>query len=101
MREAPMPTCSFLALIALSAPLAYHVDVNGIPPGSGTQGDPWTSIQTALDESGFASGDTILGPSGESIVRLRITPDAERSVDAMVAEARGQQAPARSFLRFS
>lgn len=32
---------------------------------------------------------TILGPQGDSIVRLRITPDPERGIDVMLREANG------------
>jgi hypothetical protein len=38
----------------------WYVDAGATPPGSGTQGSPYTSIQYALSQSTTLSGDTVL-----------------------------------------
>jgi hypothetical protein len=50
--------------IVLSTPLAFaqttwYVDVNGTPPGTGTQLDPYTSIQYAISRPTTVNGDTV------------------------------------------
>lgn len=55
--------------VALLASLAgaqttWYVDVNGTPPGTGTQIDPYVSIQQALDEATTVDGDTVLVAPG-------------------------------------
>ena len=54
---------SVLVLVALapqlSAQTTWFVDVNGTPPGSGTQSDPYTSIQYALFQGTTLPGDTV------------------------------------------
>lgn len=58
--------CSLPALLLLfAAPLGFgqstwYVDAGGSAPGSGTAGDPFTSIQYAISESSTASGDTLV-----------------------------------------
>lgn len=58
-----------LALLALSPALAaqttWYVDVNGTPPGSGTQNDPYTSIQFAIFAPSTVSGDRLLVAPGD------------------------------------
>jgi hypothetical protein len=59
---------SFIA-IALSASLAsaqttWYVDVNGTPPGTGTQLDPYTSIQYAISRPTTVNGDSVLVAPG-------------------------------------
>ena len=65
---------SLLALTALCAPLAaqttYYVDASAIPPGSGTQADPYALIQSALDEPILGPGDTILVAPGTYVQPL-------------------------------
>ena len=50
-----------LALIAGSggAQTTWWVDVTGAPPGTGTPGDPYTSIQYALSRPSTLNGDTL------------------------------------------
>ena len=67
-----LATCIPAALLALAppAPLAaatapapsstWYVDVNAVGPGTGTSGNPYTSIQYAIDQAGTLSGDTLL-----------------------------------------
>ena len=56
---------SLIALV-LAAPLAsagsttWFVDVNGTPPGTGTPGDPYTSLQHALDQATTTDLDTLV-----------------------------------------
>ena len=47
-----------LVLLApqLSAQTTWYVDINGTPPGSGTQGDPYTSIQYAIRAADDGTG---------------------------------------------
>lgn len=54
-------TCSLLVLASGSgaAQTTHYVDVNNTPPGTGTQADPFTEIQAALDAPGTLPGDTI------------------------------------------
>ena len=53
-----------VASIALAAPAlsqtTWYVDDDGIPPGSGTVGDPYTSIQYAIDQATTMAGDTLV-----------------------------------------
>ena len=58
-----------VALFFLAASFAlpqstWHVDVNGTPPGDGSAGNPYTSIQYAIDQAGTVDGDTILVAPG-------------------------------------
>ncbi|MCP3916724.1 MAG: hypothetical protein GY711_14305 [bacterium] len=65
--------CSWSRLSAvlpclLAAPLAaqttWCVDVTGTPPGSGTQNDPYTSIDFAIAQPATQGGDTVLVAPG-------------------------------------
>ena len=57
-----------LALAALStlasAQSTWFVDTAGVPPGTGSQADPFTSIQFAIDSSLVVDGDTVLVAAG-------------------------------------
>ena len=57
-----------LALALLGRPAAaqttWYVDAAGVPPGSGTPGDPYTRIQYAIDQPSTVAGDTILVTPG-------------------------------------
>lgn len=54
---------SLAVLVLTSVPAAaqttWYVDVSGTPPGSGTQMDPYTSIQFAIERPGTVDGDTL------------------------------------------
>jgi hypothetical protein len=68
---------SFLfALAAVAAPAAaqttWYVDVNGTPPGNGSQSSPYTSIQYALDRATTVHGDTLLVAPGSYVDNLSI-----------------------------
>ena len=47
-----------------SAQSTWYVDLTGTPPGSGTVGDPYTSIDFALNQPSTLSGDTVLVAPG-------------------------------------
>ncbi len=55
-----------LALIGLpaSAQTTWHVDDDGLSPGTGTLADPFTDIQYALDQASTVSGDTVSVAAG-------------------------------------
>lgn len=56
-----------LALSLLSTARAqstWYVDVAGTAPGTGSPGDPYTSLQYALDRPGTVSGDVLLVATG-------------------------------------
>ena len=53
-------TCCLLFASAAGAQQTWYVDVGGIPPGSGTALDPYTSVQYALDQATTVDGDTLL-----------------------------------------
>jgi hypothetical protein len=44
---------------SIPASNTWYVDVNGVPPGTGTLQDPYTSIQYAVDQPGTQSGDSL------------------------------------------
>ncbi len=46
--------------LAAQAQTTWYVDVNGTPPGTGTQADPYTSIQYAISQGSTLPGDTVL-----------------------------------------
>jgi hypothetical protein len=46
------------------AQTTWHVDVNGAPPGDGSTGNPYTSIQFAIDQPSTDHGDTLLVAPG-------------------------------------
>jgi len=45
---------------AVSAQTTWYVDDDATPPGSGTPGDPYASIQYAVDQPTTLDGDTVL-----------------------------------------
>jgi hypothetical protein len=63
-----------LAASAASAQTTWYVDGNGIPPGSGTPADPYTSIQYAIDQPTTVSFDTILVAPGTYDETLNLMP---------------------------
>src|SRR5688572_19502777 len=62
-------TGSLLLVLAASAgaQTTWHVDVHGIPPGTGTTTDPYTSIQYAISRPSTVNGDTLLVAPGEYV----------------------------------
>jgi hypothetical protein len=57
---------STLALLAFMTPqTTWHVDVNGIAPGTGTIAAPYTRVDYAVAQAGTQSGDTILVHPGD------------------------------------
>lgn len=54
----------FLSASPVAAQSTWYVDVNGTPPGSGTQADPYTSLQDAIAQGTTLAGDTILVEPG-------------------------------------
>lgn len=63
-----------LALVALSLPgmaqATWYVDANGTPPGTGTVGNPFTSVQAAIQQPATVGGDTILVLPGTYVENL-------------------------------
>lgn len=51
----------------VGAQSTWHVDVQGVPPGQGTQGDPYTSIQYAISQPSTVHGDTLVVAPGEYV----------------------------------
>jgi len=49
---------------AVRSQTTWYVDVNGAPPGSGTQADPYTSIGYAVSRPTTLTGDTVLVAPG-------------------------------------
>lgn len=70
--KTPLRTLLCLALLCLAsrAQTTWHVDVAGVPPGSGTPADPYTSIQYAIDQPSTVAGDTILVAPGTYVENL-------------------------------
>jgi hypothetical protein len=52
-----------LCLAAIASPsfaqTVWYVDANGTPPGTGSAGNPYTSIQYAISRPATLSGDTL------------------------------------------
>lgn len=57
-------TASLLLCLPAAAQTTWHVDAAGVAPGSGTPGDPYTSIKHALEQPSTVDGDTILVAPG-------------------------------------
>lgn len=63
-----------LALVTSAlASNTWYVDVNGTAPGTGTQADPYTSIQYAVTRPTTGLGDTILVAPGTYVENVRVT----------------------------
>ncbi len=69
----------FPRLVLLLAPVfaqsadaqsTWYVDVSGTPPGNGTQSNPYTSIQFAIDQATTQDGDTVLVAAGTYVERV-------------------------------
>src|SRR5687768_7757479 len=50
--------------IPVAAQSTWYVDVAGVPPGTGTSGDPYTSIQYAISQPTTLAGDLLLVAPG-------------------------------------
>ena len=59
-----------LLATAAQAQTTWYVDLNGTPPGSGSQADPYTSIQFAIGQAGTLSGDTVWVAPGTYVENL-------------------------------
>jgi hypothetical protein len=70
------PIRTLFATLSLWLPAAaqttWHVDASGAPPGSGTPGEPYTSIQYALGQPATVAGDTILVAPGIYVEALLV-----------------------------
>lgn len=70
------PIRTLLASLLLCLPTAaqstWYVDASGTAPGSGTQGDPYTSIQYALNQPSTKGGHTIIVAPGVYVEALGI-----------------------------
>lgn len=87
-----------LATLLLTVPAAaqstWYVDDDGIPPGTGTLGDPYTLIQYAIEQPGTLPGDTILVQPGLYLEQLDLKSKALRiegvdGPDATVVDSQG------------
>jgi hypothetical protein len=56
--------CCGLAAPSVHAQSTWHVDDDALGPGTGVPGDPYPSIQAALDAAATQDGDTILVADG-------------------------------------
>ncbi len=85
------------ALALVSAPAAqatWYVDAAGVPPGSGTTADPYTSIQYALDQPATVDGDTLAVAPGTYTENLvlpvkQVTIHAVAGPEATILEPAG------------
>ena len=60
--------CLLFAFAAVAdAQTTWHVDVHGIPPGTGTLADPYTSIQYAISRPTTVHNDTVLVAPGDYV----------------------------------
>jgi hypothetical protein len=50
---------------AANAQATWYVDVNAVPPGNGSQAQPYTSIQYAIDQTTTHLGDTLFVAPGD------------------------------------
>ena len=62
-------TASFMASSGW-AQTTWFVDLNGTPPGTGSQVDPYTSIQFAISQPGTLPGDTVQVAPGTYVENL-------------------------------
>lgn len=62
--------CFVCSASAARAQTTWYVDVNGTPPGSGTQADPYTSVQNAIAQASTVAGDTVLVLPGTYFERI-------------------------------
>jgi hypothetical protein len=66
MLRFPYPALVLLTLAAsATAGTTWYVDVSAVPPGVGTQAQPYTSIQYAIQQASTVDGDTLLVAPGE------------------------------------
>ncbi len=54
----------------------WYVDVNGTPPGTGSQADPYTSIQYAIEQPATVDLDTILVSPGTCLENVDLDAPA-------------------------
>ncbi len=68
MKQRPVQLLPVLTLIGSAlAQSTWHVDAAGTAPGTGTQADPFTRIDYAVDQAAVLSGDTILIAPGDYV----------------------------------
>ena len=87
-----------------AAQSTWHVDVNGpTPPGTGTPGDPYTSVQFAIAQSTTLDGDSVLVHPGVYVEqidfqgkRLSIGSSGGRSVTFLDGGGQGSVVSAKS-----
>jgi hypothetical protein len=87
-----LPLAALAAFLALpaSAQTTWYVDVQGVPPGTGTVSDPFVSIQQAIDAPAVVAGDTLLVAPGVYAERV----DAK----AKHVTIRSQAGPAQTWI---
>jgi hypothetical protein len=66
LRECRVVAFAAVAVLAVSAQAqtTWYVDAAGVPPGTGTQGNPYTSLQYGITRTTTVSGDTLLVAPG-------------------------------------
>ncbi len=85
--------CALIARTGL-AQTTWYVDAAGTPPGTGAQGDPYTSIQFALSQATTVDGDTVLvapGTYAETVDFLgkAVTVESSQGAAATTLDAQG------------
>ena len=109
MRVVPLVRSSFATLLLAASALAqttWHVDASGTPPGTGTPGDPYTSVQHAIAQPTTVDGDTVLVAPGdyrEDVDFLGKAIRVQSSHGPTVTFLRGdpQATPPRSVVTFA
>ena len=71
-----------LSLAPAAAQTIWHVDVTGVPPGTGTSGDPYTSIQYALSRPSTVDGDQLLVRPGTYVENVDFLGKAVKVVSS-------------------
>lgn len=90
MRSTLAALAAVSLVVSASAQTTWYVDVQGTPPGTGTQVDPFVSIQQAIDAPTVAAGDTLLVAPGVYAERV----DAQ----AKNVTIRSQAGPAQTWI---
>lgn len=83
IRALAAPLVTLALTYSASAQSTWYVDVHGTAPGTGTQVDPYTSLQYAIEQPGTVDNDTLLVAPGTYTENLRFlaTPHDSRSIN--------------------
>jgi hypothetical protein len=64
MKLLPSVAATLVLALPAAAQTTWYVDAGGTPPGTGTQLDPYTSLQNAIAQGSTVAGDTLLVSPG-------------------------------------